>query len=294
MSRHLIVGLALLLPVSYVPAQDKPLSADKQKEFAAEAMKKAEVKDARVVESPHLVVATTLPEAKATALAYSLDKVFVSAHKALKFELGDLKAKTVVFTFAELDQYRQFKRSVIKVRPEDDETASFDVRRDDPYVAVAVRRSDKNPNFEVLAGYEICRAVLAKKGGNARLSDWMKDGFARAVAWRNDSKAASADRAAVFRLAPKLAKGAKAPNPTVEKAWSGMGRDKELIAASLMDYLTFGPGNEKLGGLLSAMIPTAGIDAPTFVDALRSIEWMVDDLDRSWREWVAKGSQAGK
>ena len=59
-------------------------------------------------------------------------------------------------------------------------------------------------------------------------------------------------------------------------------------------YLTFGPGNEKLGGLLSAMIPTAGIDAPTFADALRSIEWMVDDLDRSWREWVAKGSQAAK
>ena len=215
-------------------AQDKPLSADKQKEFAAEAMKKAEVKDARVIESPHLVVATTLPEAKATALAYSLDKVFVSAHKALKFELGDLKAKTVVFTFAELDQYRQFKRSVIKVRPDDDETASFDVRRDDPFVAVAVRRGDKNPNFEVLAGNEICRAVLAKKGGNARLSDWMKDGFARAVAWRNDPKAASADRAAVVRLAPRLAKGAKAANPAVEEAWSGMGRANEMTDASVM------------------------------------------------------------
>jgi hypothetical protein len=294
MSRLFLIGLALLLPFSSLQAQDKPLSGDKQKAFAAEAMKKAEVKDARVVESPHLVVATTLPEAKATALAQALDKVFVSAHKALKFELADVKSKTLVFTFAELDQYRQFKRSVIKERPDDDETASFDVRRDDPYIAVSARRGDKSPNFELLAGNEICRAVLAKKGGNARLSEWMKDGFARAVAWRNDPKSASADRAAVVRLAPRLPKGAKAANPAVEKAWMGTGREKDLIAASLMDYLTFGPGNEKFGSLVSSMIPTAGIDAPSFEDALRAIEWMVDDLDRSWREWVAKGSVAAK
>ena len=293
MSHQRFIAVVLLLPLT-VLAQEKAPSGEKSKEFASDAIQKSGVKDGRVVETQHLVLATTLAEPKAKALADSLDKTFVTAHKAVKIDLADLKTKAVVFTFAELDQYRQFKRSVIKERPDDDETASFDMRRDDPFVAVSARRGDKNPKFEELAASEICRAVLAKKGGNARLSDWMKDGFARAVMWRSDPKTAGTDRAAVSRLAPKLPKGAKAPTPAVEKAWSGTGREKDLVAASLMDYLTFGPGSEKLSGLLSAMVPTAGIDEPMFADALRATEWMVDDLDRAWREWVAKGSPVGK
>jgi hypothetical protein len=292
MSRHLLAGLALLFPLT-LPAQDKAPSGDKQKDFAAEAMKKAEVKDARVVETTNLLLATTLPDAKAKAIAEALEKVFVTAHKALKFELTDVKTKTVVFIFGELDQYRQFKRSVIKERPDDDEFASHDMRRDDPFVAVSARRGEKTPNFETLAATEVCRGVLAKKGGNARLSEWMKDGFARAVAWRNDAKTSAADRSAVQRLAPRIAKGAKAM-PVVDKAWTGTGREKDLIAASLMDYLTFGPGSEKLQSLLSSMIPTAGIDSPTFADALRAADWMLEDLDRAWREWVWKGSPPAK
>src|SRR5262245_16542682 len=269
MSRQLFTTIVALLPLAAL-AQEKSPSADKQREFAADAMKKAGIKDGRVVETQYLVVATSLPETRAKGLAESLDKTFVTAHKAVKFELADIKVKTVVFTFAELDQYRQFKRSVVKERPDDDESASFDVRRDDPYVAVSARRGDRNPNFEQLAAGEICRAVLAKKGGNSRLSEWMKDGFARAVAWRSDPRTAGMDRAAVSRLAPRLPKGAKPPMPAVEKAWSGMGREKELVAASLMDFLTFGPGSDKLTGLLSAMVPTAGIDEPSFADALRA------------------------
>src|SRR5262249_40966502 len=77
MSRHLIAGFALLFPLT-LSAQDKAPSGDKQKEFAAEAMKKAEVKDARVVETTHLVLATTLPDAKAKAIAEAIEKAFVS------------------------------------------------------------------------------------------------------------------------------------------------------------------------------------------------------------------------
>jgi hypothetical protein len=292
MPRHILAAIALCLTLA-AHAQDTAPSADTQKGFAVAAMKKVDVKDARVVETANLLVATSLPESKAKAMADALQKVFVTAHKALKFDLADLKSKTVVFTFGELDQYRQFKRSVVKERPEDDEFASHDVRRDDPFVAVSARRGEKNPNLEALAANELCRAVLAKKGGNARLSEWMKDGFARAVAWRSDPKTAGADRAAVQRLAPRLAKGSKA-TPVVDRAWTGTGRDKDLVAASVMDYLTFGPGSEKLGSLLSSMIPTAGIDSPTFADALKATEWPVEDLDRSWREWVAKGSPAAK
>jgi hypothetical protein len=293
-----LAGLVILVlvPTSLMAQpkdKEKSPSADRQREFAADAMKRSDVKDVRVVETRHLVVAGSLPEAKAKVLADQLDKLYVTASKALKLDPADEKAKLVVLTFPELDNYRQFKRSVIKERPDDAETSSHDVRQDDPYVAVAPARGVRNANFEALAAAEMCRAVLARKGGNARLPEWMKDGFARAVQMRADPRSVGADRSAVARLAPRIPKGGKA-TPVADKAWMGMGKEKDLVAASLMDFLTFGPGSEKLTSLLSAMVPSAANDEPSFAAALASAEWMLEDLDRAWREWVGKGSPVAK
>jgi hypothetical protein len=284
---RLSAGLALVAGLS-LPAH----ADDKLKAQAAEGMKKAEVKDARVVETQHLVVASALPEAKAKALADGLEKVYLQAAKSLKLEAADTKGQVTVFTFADPDGYKQFQRSVLKQRPGDDETASYDVKRDDPYIAVSARRGDRSPNFETLAGHELCRALLAKKGGNARLTEWMKDGFARTVIWRLNPSAALGDRSAVSRMAPPIRKGAKASTSVVDKAWSGTGKEKDLVAASLMDYFTSGPGAEKFGTVLSGLTPSDAVEMPTFADALKAAEWMVEDLDKSWREWVAKGSPA--
>jgi hypothetical protein len=297
MPRHLATSLCVvaLLPVTILRAQPKVPgpSGEKPRQFATEAMTKAEVKDARIVETARLVVASALPEAKARALAEDLDKVYVVASKALKFQTADDKVKLIVFAFPNLDHYRQFLRSVIRERPDDDETASYDVRRDEPYVAISPARGVRNPNFEALASAEVCRAVLAKKSGNARLPEWMKDGFARAVQMRTDSRSVGGDRSAVARLAPRIPKGGTAA-PVADKAWTGTGKEKDLVAASLMDFFTFGPGSEKLGALLSAMVPSGGRDAPTFAEALAASEWMLEDLDRAWREWIGRGSPVAK
>ena len=287
MCLRLFAGLALVAGLSLTAKAD-----DKLKAKAEAAMTKSDVKDFRVAETSHLVVATSLPEAKAKTLADGLEKVFNQAAKALKSEATDTKGQVTIFTFDELDHYRQFQRSVLKTRPNDDQTASYDVKRDDPYIAVSARRGDKNPNFEVLAGTEICRALLARKGGNAKLTEWMKDGFAKAVVWRLNPSAAAGDRAAVSRMAPALKKGVKGAAWVVDKAWSGTGKDKDLVSASLMDYFTSGTGADKFGNVLSAMIPTDAAAMPTFLDAMKAAELMVEDLDRAWREWVAKGSPA--
>jgi hypothetical protein len=287
MSVRLFACLAFAAGLSVAHADEK------LKTQAAEAMNKADVRDARVVETEHLVVATELPAAKAKALVDHLEKVFGQAAKSLKLEAADTKSQLTVFTFADLDNFRQFQRSVLKQRPDDDQFAAVDVKRDDPFVAVSARRGEKAPNFEALASGEICRALLAKKAGAARLPDWMKDGFAKAVAWRLIPSMASTERLAVARQAPTLRKGAKGM-PVVDRAWSGTARDKGLVAASLMDYFTSGPGAEKFGSILSSMIPTDAVTMPTFQDALKAADWMVEDLDRSWREWVSKGSPAAK
>ena len=165
----------------------------------------------------------------AKALADSLEKTFAQAAKSLKLDAGETKTQWIaIFTFAELDNYRQFQRSVLKQRPEDDQVASYDVKRDDPYIpAVSARRGDKNPNFETLASNEICRALLARKSGNARLSEWMKDGFAKSVFWRlNSGRRGHRSGVRRARIAPPVKKGAKGGTCPCDKAWTGTGKER--------------------------------------------------------------------
>jgi hypothetical protein len=280
-------------------AKKNPPPPEKKKdvnpaEMAAEAMKKSDVSDARIIETENLVLATAMPEAKAKALAETLQKTFTLAAKTLKFEEAEIKAnRMVIFTFADVDNFRQFQRSFLKVRPEDTEYSYHDIKRDNPIIAVAARRGDSNPNFGLIAANEISRALLAKKGGNARLTDWMKDGFARAVQWRLAPGTGAADRSAVQRLAPKVGKSSKA-SAVADKAWSGTGKDRDLVAASLMDYFTFGSGAEKFSSIMNGLIPTDGGRDPSFAEALKGADWMLEDLDRAWRDWVAKGSPVAK
>ena len=284
-----LVALALVAGLSVVARAD-----DKLKKQAAEAMQKSDADNARVVETPHLVVATTLPEAKAKALADGLEKVYVQASKALKLTPDETKAQVTVYVFSEVDHFRQFQRSVLKERPDDDEYATADMKRDDALVAVSARRGEKDPKFDALAGTELSKALLSKKAGSAKLPGWMTEGFARAVTWRVNPASGSAERAAVSRMAPALKKGSKGAPTAVDKAWSGTVKEREGVAASLMDYFTSGPGAEKFAGILSAMIPTDAVTMPTFLDALKAADLTVEDLDRQWREWVAKGSPLPK
>lgn len=281
------VALALVAGLSVAARAD-----DKLKSQAAEAMKKADVDGARVVETQHLVVATPLPEAKAKALADGLEKVYAQAAKSLKLTPEETKTQVTVYVFVEVDHFRQFQRSVLKERPDDDEYATADMKRDDAFVAVSARRGEKDPKFDTLAGGELSKALLTRKAGSAKLPGWMTDGFAKAVAWRLSP--APAERATVSRMAPALRKGAKGVATVVDKAWSGTAKEKEVVAASLMDYLTSGPGAEKFGGVLSSLIPTDATAMPSFLDALKAADLTVEDLDRQWREWVSKGSPAAK
>lgn len=296
MSRH-IAHAVVILGFCLAPlamSQEKKIPPEKLGEMAAEAMKKSDVADARVIETENLVVATTLPESKAKALAEALQKTFALAAKTLKFTEAEIKAnRMVIYTFADVDNFRQFQRSVLKVRPEDSEFTAYDVKRDNPFIAVSARRGDRNPHFDLLAGNEISRALLAQKGGNARLPEWMKDGFARAVHMRLNPGTAGAERAAVQRIAPRVGKSSKAP-PVVDKAWSGMGKEKDLVAAGLMDFFAFGPGAEKFSSLLNGLIPVDGGGDPSLADGLKAADWMLEDLDRAWRDWISKGSPANK
>lgn len=281
-----LLVLALAIPVL---AQEK--SPADLKAIAEESMTKAEVKAPRTVETDNFVIATSLPEAKAKTIGESVEKTYAKAVAALKFEKSELAGgKIILYIFPDLDNYRQFKRSVIKKRAEDNETSSYDMSGDVKFIAFAPRRSDKSPNFDALASEEISKAMLTKKGGPARITEWMKDGFARAVAGRMSPSAISADRTVARRVAYPVRKGAKAWT-AVDKAWNGMGRDKEALAATFMDFMAFGGGADKLTAFLGGLTPTEEVQEPNVDSAVKVAGWaMLEDLDFAFRDWLAKGS----
>lgn len=282
-------ALALVAGLSVVARAD-----DKLKKQAADALQKADVDTPSVVETQHLVVATSLPAAKAKTLADGLEKVYAQAARALKLTPEETKTQVTVYVFAEVDHFRSFQRSVLKERPDDDEYTTADLKRDDPLVAVSARRGERDPKFDALAGTELSKALLTKKAGSAKLPGWMTEGFAKAVAWRLSPASGGTERAAVVRMAPALRKGVKGAPTVADKAWSGSVKEKEVVSASLMDYFTSGPGADKFGSVLSALIPTDATEMPSFMDALKAADLTVEDLDRQWREWVSKGSPLTK
>lgn len=295
-TRVLVLALLFAIPAA---GQVKQKEKEKEKEkdtvatsaMATDVMKKSDVKSPSVVETVNLILAAAIPEAKAKTVAASLQKTFELAAKALKFDEADLKSRVIVYAFSEVDQFQQFQRSVLKQRPDPDEYAIADMKRDIPFIAVSPRRGDKNPNYDAMVANELCRSMLVKKGGNARIPGWMKDGFARAVQMRGNPTTVGTDRSTVQRMAPPLRKGAKGAS-VANKAWTDGGKDHDLVAASLMDFMAFGPGAEKLGSILNGLVPE-GNNTPTFAQALMGADWMLEDLDRAWRDWIAKGSPVG-
>src|SRR5947209_18264420 len=95
---RLLAGPAVVAGLAF-PA----LADDKLKTQAMDALNKSDVRDPRVLQTTHLVVATSLPEAKAKALGEALDKVYAQATRALKFDANELKGQMTVFVFTDLD-----------------------------------------------------------------------------------------------------------------------------------------------------------------------------------------------
>jgi hypothetical protein len=297
MLRYCLMNLVVFsLLTSSGFAQEKIPTSSQLKEKGIALLKAAEVKEPQAVETANLVVIVGLPEAKAKTLSESLEKTYAFAAKGLKLDPreDDKEAKLSIYVFPNLDAFHSYIRSALKRRPEKDETFTMDTKAVTPFIAVTPKRGETNVNYETLVGDQISGALLQRKGGNAVLTEWMRDGFARAVAMRMNSGIASADRGAVRRIAPPVAKTAKTHTCVVDKAWSGMGKEKEQVAACLMDFLVFGSGNAKLGNILSGLTPSDENRDPTFARALMSAEWKVEDLDKEWRDWLGKGSPAGK
>lgn len=290
MNRTLFVlGLVLGLGCATLTHAQETKKADA---FAEDAIKKLDLKSTNINDRKDFVLVTTLPEARAKALADVLQTVSTTATSKLKLEKPEKEdPKPVVFVLPDLDVYGSFVRKFQERRPEKDELGSTHIDKDKPHVVVAPPIGEKNPNWEVMAGSELAKFWLEKKGSKINLPQWMKDGYGTAVLMRAKVKGMEVERTKQKKLllpAPP-AKAAK-PDVRIDWAWKEPGKPQgDAAGAAFMEYLVFGPKDEMLEKLLGGLRPSEEVRNPTFTGVIQSFEWKVEDLDRDVRVWLATG-----
>lgn len=292
--RHLLLVLLLVAIGQFsqpmMNAQDKTPKLDDIKAKMLQDLKTAGLKDAQSVETENLILFSNLPEAKAKVQIEHLEKLYATAAKGLALKASEKPTtKISILAFPDPDAYKTYVRSVLK-RPAGDELSAIDLKATIPVAAVSARRNDKDPKFHELLGEDLVFSLLDRKGGNARLPSWMKNGFYRAVVVRADPKIQAPERAVARKYVGRpLPKNSNAPT-VLQNAWM-TSKDGSAIAMSMMDWLTFGTGIDKLEVILGLLVPPEGRDeARTLPEALQANEMKLEEFDRPWREWVLKNS----
>lgn len=277
--------LATLIAISTLPAFADEVT-DKQKAVAAKNVKILGLDKHTTVESASFLVCSSLPEAKAKALADQLEKVAVTAKKALQYEPTEepWKGKLTVYVFDDNRPFKIFMLTVAKERTS--EPYHIAIRSDEPYIAKAVAVGQKQTEPELIADTQklVAAALMASKAGSATpLPDWIRFGFGRAAVARaagtgskpmNDMK--SKARAAIIARPPAKA----------EDAWA---TENTIVDTSLMDYIAFGPGAANFSKILVALRPAENGDQPGIDQVLMAVMWTKDSLDMAWKKYVLTG-----
>ena len=276
-------------------ADDPKADVERQKTTIAANLKKAGLENLAFAETNDLLVYTAVPEAKSKAFAEAVQKVYATARKELKVEEKDKPwpGKLAVIAIAEPKQFGNYVRVVEQRRPEKGVNSSTNIRSDTPYVIDSVDLGEKLNEAELLADVAtmVAAAVLNKKAGTgvgtARLPEWVQVGFGRSMIARSGDPAKLAAFRARYKAAVLGTK--KGTPPRLYDVWSGAKtKDSDLVAASFVEYLLYGPEPAKFLQFAQAFKPTDNMPAPGVEGVLTMLEWTTDGLEPTWRAWVSK------
>lgn len=268
--------------------------SDKQKAVAAENLKKADLKGYTVVESATLILASSLPEARAKAVAEGLEKTAKTARKGLQFDDKEevWKGKLTVYHVPERRAYGIFLRMVVGERS--DAGVVVAVRGDEPLVTTGVETNPKVSDSEFVGdiGPAIGAAYLQSKAGpTTPLPAWVRGAYGRAASLRAEGP--SGKRITAYKTAAKGAVLGKGRGPaTLAELWANDRPDADLLATAFVDYLAFGTdkmGQEKFVRFVSALRPDENGDTPEPWKPLESAGWKAPELEAAWRAWAQKG-----
>jgi hypothetical protein len=289
MPARLLLAFALLcaLPSCAARADERSDAIAAQKAAALTNLKKLDAANPIIHETEDLFVCGTAAADKAKALADHLQKHYTATAKALKFEAneGPWKGKLAIYVFPDRKLYASFVRTVQQRRPEAEETSSSEVRSDQPHVAVTAEPVAAGGALEAEAARQVAAALLSRRASPAELPEWFKTAFARAVQMRTDPKLAGNDRIKVRQL---LARRMNPVKPS--DGWMGSEeKERPFIAASVVEYLVFGPESAKFPMLLAGFRASEENVSPNMDTALKAAGLTPEGLDKAWRKWVQSG-----
>lgn len=278
----------LLVAASGLPADDKPdetLAA--QRKAVPENWDKVGAGPSATLETEHLiVVAPKAREKRLKDIGILLEKHYATAHKALYAPKELIWAgKLTVYLFAQPEHLDAFIRRVEKRRVVGVEKGTFMAEDARLHVAASPPREKDDPPVEVQAGQQLASAVLMRKAGRRTIVPaWLVDGFGRATYYRATgplNPAVSRDRKAAYRYASKNRRKAS-------DVWavSLEGEESRLLAASVADFLAYGPGRAKFVALVEGFRPEENVESKTVAQALESANLKADPIDKNWRTWV--------
>lgn len=282
--------------VSPLVAQDQAEVAKKQKAEAEAKLKATGFKTA-VAETDDLLVFTALSAEKMKALTAAMQKTYAVAVKPLKLDPASppWPGKLSVFVFTEPRQYKTFVLDALKRPPQPRETRALELRGDTPTAVDGVGLGEKPTEAQMTA--EVCglvaAALLSRKGGVGGtipfdLPDWLKTGFGTACYVRADANGSrlGAHRAKVRALYGRT----RGQAFTTAAVWGDVASPQgELVTASFVEYLAFGPDADKFPAFVEAFKPGETGDAPSVAAVLTAMEWKPEALEAGWRKWVATG-----
>jgi hypothetical protein len=286
-ARLLAFALLCALPPSAARADERSDAIAAQKATALANLKKLDIANPIIQETDDLFVCGTAAADKAKALADHLQKHYTATAKALRFEgnEGPWKGRLAIYVFPDRKLYASFVRTVEQRRPEGEETGSSEVRSDEPHVAVTAEPGAAAGVLEAEAVRQVAAALLSRRASPAELPEWFKTAFARAVQMRTDPKLAGNDRVKVRQL---LARRVNPIKPS--DGWMGSEeKEKPLVAASVVEYLVFGPESAKFPMLLTGFRASEENVSPNMDTALKAAGMTAEGLDKAWRKWVQSG-----
>jgi len=215
-----------------------------------------------------------------------LEKQYETARKGLGLDPNDekgLPGKPAVYLFAEREPFTTFVRRVEKRRLDAGESGTYDVSGDLPHVAAGPPRAKGEPGVEVQAAQQLAAAMLHRKvGPKVPVPDWVLSGFGRATYGRTVPAAGAADRAQAARLVRA--------GRTAMDVWGNLDADEaNVLQASLVDFLAYGPGASKFQAFVAAFEPGENMEKKTTMQALDAVSLKADALNRAWQTWVLRG-----
>jgi hypothetical protein len=281
-----VIGWLGILAISLVHAQDAPTPL---KNDATATIKLADqlrqeftqigINSVTIIETPHLVIASTLEAGPLRTLSTRCEKVIEIVQKTLKLNDGQppLDGKLLV---CYLPERRSFRTYVLEILKEQPERAQYVMRVDQRQLVTTgrapgiVTEADRNQ----LVTAQVAIMLLRSKYPQPQYFQWMITGLGQACALRSEGL-----QSPRYRAYRKQAQ-ALARNPAIspQSLWRNreVSEQMELLATSFMEFLAFGPFADSLDQFLSTpdkLINRLELENLGLSEAI---------LEQGWRSWT--------